>query len=140
MTETRPISADADRSTGGSTEAEHVAEALGHWVVVDLFGRQRAAGYLTEVKFAGADFLRLQIPAVNGRQARTIKFNPSAIYATEYVDEETARVVAAMDQPPEPVSAWSARRMVAAGGSQLALAPPDDEDLDDDDTASEDPF
>ena len=119
MTETDPATTEAPK--------------LGQWVVLDLFGRQRAAGYLTGVKLGGAEFLRLQIPASNGQQARTIDYNPSAIYSIEYVDEETVRMVASMDRPPEPVNAWSARRMVQAGGSQLALGPPDDDPEDPED-------
>jgi hypothetical protein len=126
------------------TETDHPTTETpkpGQWAVLDLFGRQRAAGYLTEVKLGGAEFLRLQIPASNGQQARTIDYNPSAIYSSEYVDEETARMVAATDRPPEPVSVWSARRMVAAGGSQLALGAGDD-DVDDvsGEDDEEDPF
>jgi hypothetical protein len=109
------------------TDTAMPAAPLGQWSVVDLFGRQRAAGYLTEVKVAGQDFLRLDIPASNGHQARTIHLNPSAVYSWEAIDEETARLVAAMDAPPSPVSVWSARRMVHDSGSQLAIDAPDDE-------------
>ncbi len=108
------------------------ATPLATWVVIEVFGRTKAAGFLTEVKVAGKDFLRLHIPAVNGHQARTINYSPEAIFDWEHVDEETARLVAAHDRPPEPVSVWSARTMVRDSGSQLALAPPD-ENLDDDD-------
>ena len=104
------------------------------WAVLDLFGRQRAAGQISEVKQGGKDFLRLAIPAANGHQARTIDYNPDAVYGIEYVDEETARLVAALDRPPEPVSVWSARRMVRDSGSQLAIEPPDD-DTDEDEEA-----
>jgi len=122
--------------------SEQKTEPLAQWSVVDLFGRTRAAGFLTEVKHGGKDFLRLAIPASNGQQARTVDYNPDAVYAIEPVDEETARMVAAMDRPPEPVNVWSARRMVQAGGSQLALGAGDAEDLDDDDEDEdpEDPF
>ena len=141
MTEPDPtIDPTIDPTTLGITEAELVAEALGKWVVLDLFGRQRAAGYLTTVKLGGAEFLRLQIPASNGQQARTIDFNPSAVYSTEYVDEETARLCAAHDRPPEPVSVWSARAMVRESGSQLALGTPADLLEEEDDDDPEGPF
>jgi len=141
MTEPDPtIDPTIDPTTLGITEAELVAEALGKWVVLDLFGRQRAAGYLTTVKLGGAEFLRLQIPASNGQQARTIDFNPSAVYSTEYVDEETARLCAAHDRPPEPVSVWSARAMVRESGSQLALGTPADLLEEEDDDDPEDPL
>lgn len=109
-------------------------DVLGAWCVLDLFGRQKAAGFLTEVKRGGKDFLRLAIPASNGQQARTLDYNPDAVYGIEYVDEETARLVAAHDRPPEPVSVWSARTMVRSSGSQLALETPADlvEEEDDD--------
>jgi len=141
MTEPDPtIDPTIDPTTLGIAEAELVAEALGKWVVLDLFGRQRAAGYLTTVKLGGAEFLRLQIPASNGQQARTIDFNPSAVYSTEYVDEETARLCAAHDRPPEPVSVWSARAMVRESGSQLALGTPADLLEEEDDDDPEDPL
>ncbi len=109
----------ADQATTPSTSAE--------WVVVDLMGRQRAAGRLTEVKRAGADYHRLYIPASAGQQTRTIDYSPAAVYSIETVDEETARMVAASHQPPEPVTAWSARRLLGVGTSQLALGAPDPE-------------
>jgi hypothetical protein len=112
------------------------ADTFTTWAVLDLFGRQRAAGHLTEIKRGGKDFLRLQIPATNGTQARTIDYSPDAVYGIEYVDEETARLVASYDRPPEPISIWKARTMVAAGASQLAIEPPEDDDDDD----PEDPF
>ncbi len=117
-------------------------EPLDTWAKLDLFGRQTAAGRIREVKIAGADFLRLHIPAQDGRQARTIDYNPAAVYSIEHVDEETARAAARLDQPPLPVEAWSARRMLGVGTSQLALGAPDpdeehdiaqDSDDDDDD-------
>ncbi len=105
--------------------------ALDTWAVLDLFGRQKAAGRVCEVKIAGKDFLRLHIPTQDGRQARTIDYNPDAVYGIEHVDEETARAAAKLDQPPLPVEAWSARRLLGIGSSQLALGSPDPEDLDD---------
>jgi hypothetical protein len=103
------------------------------WVVLDLFGRQKAAGRASEQKIAGKDFLRLDVPAVDGRQARTLWYSPDAVYGIEPVSEETARVVAARHRPPEPVSVWSAREMVRQSGSQLALAAPDPDPDDEDD-------
>lgn len=109
------------------------ATPLAQWSVIDLFGRTKAAGFLTEVKHGGKDFLRLAIPATNGQQARTVDYNPDAVYAIEAVDEETARMVAALDRPPEPVNTWSARRMVRSSGNQLAITPPEEDDDDQDD-------
>jgi hypothetical protein len=105
------------------SDTEH--EPAEEWAVLDLMGRTRTAGRLTEVKRAGKDYHRLYIPPINGHQARTIDYSPDAVYSIEPVDEETARMVAAMHQPPEPVTEWSARRLLGVGTSQLALGAPD---------------
>jgi hypothetical protein len=109
------------------------AEAFEGWVVVHLFGRHTVAGRASEQKIAGKDYLRLDIPEVDGRQARTLFYSPDAVYDLEPVDEETARMVVAMHRPAEPVTAWTARRMLEdAGGEQLALvvSPPEEYDPD----------
>jgi hypothetical protein len=108
------------------------AETFDAWVVVHLFGRHTVAGKASEQKIAGKDFLRVDIPEVDGRQARTILYSPDAVYDLEPVDEETARLVAKLNPPASPVSVWSARAMVKESGSQLALDPPEDDDDEDD--------
>jgi hypothetical protein len=101
------------------------AEAFQEWVVVHLFGRHTVAGRASEQKIAGKDYLRLDIPEVDGRQARTLFYSPDAVYDLEPVDEETARMVAALHRPAEPVTAWTARRMLEdAGGEQRELSTP----------------
>jgi hypothetical protein len=107
------------------------------WVVVHLFGRHTVAGRASEQKIAGKDFLRIDVPEVDGRQARTVLYSPDAVYDLESVDEETARLAAKLHPPADPVSVWSARAMVRESGGQLALAPPDDDDLDGDDDDGE---
>jgi len=113
------------------------ANTFAAWVVVHLFGRHTVAGRASEQKIAGKDFLRIDVPEVDGRQARTVLYSPDAVYDLEPVDEEAARLAAKLHPPADPVSVWSARAMVRESGSQLALEPRDD-DLDDDDP--EDPF
>jgi hypothetical protein len=95
------------------------------FAVLHLFGRHTVASRLTEMKVAGKDFARLDIPAVGDHQARTVLYSPDAIYDLEPVDEETARMVAAMHQPADPVSTYSARRLLGIGTSQFALGAPD---------------
>jgi hypothetical protein len=120
------------------TDTDHAA-TFDAWAVVHLFGRHTVAGRASEQKIAGKDFLRIDVPEVDGRQARTIRYNPDAVYDLESVDEETARLVAKLNPPAIPVSVWSARAMVRESGSQLALEPPDD-DGDDDGDDEEPPF
>jgi len=113
-------------------------EPIDTWCVLGLFGRQTAAGRVREVKIAGQDFLRLHIPVQDGKQARTIDYNPAAVYSIEHVDEETARAAARLDQPPLPVETWSARRMLGVGSSQLALGTPDHDEDEDEDSDQQD--
>ena len=118
------------------------ADTFDAWVVVHLFGRHTVAGRASEQKIAGKDFLRIDVPEVDGRQARTVLYSPDAVYDLESVDEETARLAAKLHPPADPVSVYSARAMVRDFGSQLALGPAagalGDDETDDDDP--EDPF
>jgi hypothetical protein len=121
-------------ASGGTTDAPEIFDA---WAVVHLFGRHTVAGKVTEQKLAGRDFLRVDVPQVDGHQARTIFYNPEAVYDLEPTDEEAARMAAAAHQPAEPVSTWSARRLLGVGTSQLALGTPDP---DGDGDGDEDPY
>ena len=116
------------------------ADTFAAWVVVHLFGRHTVAGRASEQKIAGKDFLRIDVPEVDGRQARTVLYSPDAVYDLEPVDEETARLAAKLHPPADPVSVWSARAMVRESGSQLALETPADLLEEEDDDDPEEPF
>ncbi len=111
--------------TTDTTDSTSDAKSFDAWAVVHLFGRHTVAGRASEQKIAGQDFLRVDIPEVDCRQARTVLYHPNAVYDIEPVDEETARLVAQTHQPAAPVHEWSARRALAQGASQLALGTPD---------------
>lgn len=106
-------------------DTSDATEVFDAWAVVHLFGRHTVAGKVTEQKLAGRDFLRIDVPEVDGHQARTIFYNPEAVYDLEPTDEESARMAAAVHQPAEPVTQWNARRLLGVGTSQLALGTPD---------------
>lgn len=112
-----------------TTDTEQTFDA---WAILHLFGRHTVAGKLSEQKVFGKDWARLDVPATDGGQARTILYAPDAVYDFEAVDEETARMVASLHPPASPVSVWSARAALKEGGSQLALTPPDDDPDDED--------
>ena len=63
------------------------------WAVVELFGRQRIAGQISEYNMGGV-FVRVDVPAVNGRPAFTKLFGQSAIYAITFVDRDVALAAA----------------------------------------------
>ena len=66
------------------------------WVILELLGDRRLAGYLTERHIAGTSFLRLDIPGADGETIplATQYYRPSWVYAITPTSEETARAVA----------------------------------------------
>jgi hypothetical protein len=102
------------------------------WAVIELFGHQKAAGYVTEATIAGSGFLRVDVPeSLGGRPAYTRYLGPSAIYSVLPVPEAVARACAE-NMYQEPIRAW-----------QLALPAMEDEprrDEPDDDDDEKLPF
>lgn len=89
--------------------------ALGMWAIVEIFGHQRIAGYLTEQVIAGQGFVRIDVPAIEangahaqGVQAHTALYGPGAIYAINPVDEALARMAASQIRRA-PVSEYGLR-------------------------------
>ena len=80
-----------------------MADKFDEWAVVELMGRVRRAGRLTEQVIAGHGFLRLEIP--NGDKWVTQLVSPTAVYAITPTTEAMAREAAAMWHP-QPVSRW----------------------------------
>lgn len=84
--------------------------AFAEWVILELLGHRRLAGWLTEQQIAGASFLRLDIPGPSADQpGATQLYSPGAVYAITPTTEEIARAVAAMHQPA-PVHRWQLPR------------------------------
>ena len=63
-------------------------------MVLELFGHQRIAGYVSEYTFGGATFVRVDVPEVGATTAFTKMFHPNAVYAFNPMDEETMIFVA----------------------------------------------
>lgn len=90
------------------------------WCLVELFGHQRIAGRVTEQTIGGASMLRVDVPATEKQPAFTRLFNPSAVYAINPVDEETARYYV-QNLNNQPIQAWDVREMLKRN-DQLKLA------------------
>jgi hypothetical protein len=100
---------------GASDEAAKQAEPVrgiedgqpgfAEWVVLELLGHRRLAGWLTEQQIAGASFLRLDIPGADGHPGATQLYAPGSVYAITPTTEEIARKVAARSFPA-PVQRW----------------------------------
>lgn len=104
------------------------------WAVIELMGHQRIAGRVTEAEIGGGRLLRVDVPATETKQALTKYFGTVAVYAITPCDEETARLAATQCEP-EPVNAWSARRLLelkdAAEKPKLEAGTEDDEEEED---------
>lgn len=92
---------------------EQKAPQVGMWAIVEIFGHQRIAGYLTEQVFGGQGFIRVDVPAIEGNgsagiQAHTKFYGPGAVYAINPVDEAIARLAAKQIQHA-PVSEYGLR-------------------------------
>jgi hypothetical protein len=78
------------------------------WVILELMGHRRLAGWLSEQEIAGEGFLRLDIPKDGGtllEHTATQFYRPAAVYCITPTTEETARQVAKLAQPT-PVRRW----------------------------------
>jgi hypothetical protein len=81
-------------------------QAFAQWVILELMGHRRLAGYLTEQEIGGQAFLRLDVPAADGQgHAATQFYSASAVYCITPTTEDLARRVAA-GADPAPVKRW----------------------------------
>ena len=74
------------------------------WAVVEIFGRIRVAGRVSEADRYGVKLLRVDIPRPDGGFGTQL-YGGTAIFRLTPVSEEIARAVAAQSQP-EPVHRW----------------------------------
>ena len=70
-----------------------MSEQEQQWALVEVMGHQRIAGAISEYNLGGS-FIRVDVPAVNGRPAFTRLFGPQAIYAISFVDKTVALALA----------------------------------------------
>lgn len=85
--------------------AEEQAPPFAQWVVLELMGHRRLAGFLTEQEIAGKGFLRLEVPAVADQPPATQLYNPASVYCITPTTQELAQAVAAGSRPA-PVNRW----------------------------------
>lgn len=85
---------------------EHIPFA--QWVILELMGHRRLAGFLTEQEIAGQGFLCLNVPGEDPTSTvatATQFYNPKSVYCITPTTEQTARAVALASQPA-PVQRW----------------------------------
>jgi hypothetical protein len=97
------------------------------WVILELMGHRRLAGYLSEEVVGGTAFLRIDVPGVDSQVAATQFYSGSAVYCITPTTEEIARKVAASCQPA-PVTAWELRPERTLAPTGIDYSHHDDED------------
>ena len=106
---------------------EETKPAFEGFAIVELFGRNTIAGYVTEISAFGTAFLRVDVPEVNGQPAYTKLFGGAAIYAVTPTSEEIAKEAAGR-LDVRPVQNW-----IVPERKELPQLPGDIEIYDDDD-------
>lgn len=95
------------------------APAVGMWAIVEIFGHQRIAGWMTEQTIGGHGFIRVDVPELDGQEAgegpiaaHSKLYGPGAIYAINPVDEALAKLAALSirHKPVEPYGLAAALR------------------------------
>ena len=64
------------------------------WGVLELFGRVKLAGWITEQVVGGVHFIRIDVPECENVPAHTRFFTGPAIYGMSPTTEEVARAIA----------------------------------------------
>lgn len=82
------------------------------WAIVELMGKVRVAGLVTEEDRFGARLGRVDIP--NGDGFTTQYFSGSSLYRLTPTTEKIARAIAAEDSPA-PIHIWELPRQLTAG-------------------------
>lgn len=91
------------------------------WCIVELFGHAKIAGKCTEQNIAGANMLRVDVPATESTQAFTRFLGSSAIYAINPVDEDTCRAFCSKLQV-QPISVWDQKEIIKGIRPELPSA------------------
>lgn len=91
------------------------------WVILELMGHRRLAGYLREQQIGGASFLRLDVPGDDGAVA-TQFYSPSAVYCITPTTEDTANAVAKLTRVA-PVQRWELPSAPDGAGAEFPEIP-----------------
>lgn len=111
------------------------------WALVEIMGHQRVAGKVSEEVIAGTAMLRVDVPAINGRDGYTKYYAAGALYCLTPTDEATAtRAAEQFNVPPispyilhMPESPMLAAKVAEPGAEYDDYGYPDSEYADEDD-------
>lgn len=89
-------------------------EPLDLWALVELMGRQRIVGRVSEQSIAGVPMLRVDVPGRDAKTKFTRFYGGSAIYAISPIGEKEA-IAMAQNLDVEPVKAWELPALITMG-------------------------
>jgi hypothetical protein len=75
------------------------------WAIIELFGHNMIAGFISEQVIGGAPFVRVDVPKTADQEAYTKFYGGAAIYGITPTTEDTVRTAVAQLQP-RPVATW----------------------------------
>jgi hypothetical protein len=108
------------------------SEKFDVWALIELFGHSRIAGRVTERNLGGAAFLQVDVPENGINPPFTRLLNPSAIYAINPLDEQTARHYAE-NLNVAPINVWDVKRFMEKANQNKAMLSAASEPMMDDD-------
>ena len=82
-----------------------------YWAILELFGHTTIAGQVTEINYGAVTFLSVNVPETRQQPTYTKLINPTAVYAINPVDEETAKR-RAENLNKAPITAWEMDKMI----------------------------
>jgi len=107
-----------------------MADKFEQWAIVEVMGHQRFAGRVTEEAVGGANFVRVDVPAIGDQPEFTKLFGPSSIYCITITSERVARA-AAESMRVVPVSSYDIRSLLQP--KQLPLVDAEFDEVGEDD-------
>lgn len=103
------------------------SEKFEQWCLLELMGRQRIAGLVSERVIAGTGFLEVRVPETTKNPKFTRFIHPNSLYAINPIDETTARMYVE-NLNVKPIDSWDIGAfMKKIEENQLALAAKRDE-------------
>ena len=93
---------------------EEQAERAGEWGVLEIMGKVRLGGFVSEVLKLGTPLIRIDIPDGKGGFAMTRFYHPNALYCFTPTDEKAATAVA-LRNIEQPVHVWEMPERKAIG-------------------------
>jgi len=90
--------------------AANAQEDAPKWAVVELMGRVRYGGRVSEDTLLGTAMLRVDVPSPTGDGYVSQLINPASIYRLTFCSEELARA-AARGNAHEPLHSWDLSRV-----------------------------